>query len=81
MLETSVLLEIFSVYVVKLLGPDEKRIQHNLSGENESLSVLWQSETTNETLVHHFQPETKETRGEISIVWTKIIEDQDAVHA
>ena len=32
-------------------------------------------------LSENFSVYVKETRGEISIVWIKIIEDHDAVHA
>ena len=46
-------------WVPKLLGSDQKWIQHNLSGENNSLSFLWQFVTTDITLVYHVQPEMK----------------------
>ena len=51
--------EVSAHWVAKLLGTDQKWIQHNLLGKNDSLNFLWQFVMTDETVVHHFQPEMK----------------------
>ena len=53
-------------WVPKLLGPDQKRIRHNMSRDNLVIfeknpeKFLQQFVTVDETWIHHFQPETKE---------------------
>ena len=50
-------LKVSAHWVIKLLGSDQKWIQHNLPGENNSISFLWLFMTTDETMVHHFRSE------------------------
>ena len=53
-------------WVPKLLGPDNKQIQHNMSRDNLArfnaipVKFIKQFVTMDETWVHHFQPEMKE---------------------
>jgi histone-lysine N-methyltransferase SETMAR len=60
------MMKVSARWVPKLLGPDNKRIRHNISRDNLARfnmnpeKFIQQFVTMDETWVHHFQPEMKE---------------------